>query len=88
MNQQQKNKITKALAHLRIALFEANPQKTADDNLHFDITINDCKASVDGEEFDITWEVDEILRRRRRLKYISITSTSKMLTVIFLSATS
>lgn len=62
MIQQQRDKIAKALAHLRIALFEANPQKTADGNLYFDIAINDCKASVDGEEFDITWEVDEILR--------------------------
>ena len=62
MTQQQRNKIAKALAHLRIALTEANPQKIADGNLYFDIAINDCVASVDGEEFDITWEVDEILR--------------------------
>lgn len=58
MAQQQRNKIAKALAHLRNALTEANPGPV----LQHDITINDCKASVDGEEFDITWEVDEILR--------------------------
>ena len=58
MTQQQREKVVKALANLRIALTEANPSHDA----HHDITIKNDIASVNGEEFDITWEVDEILR--------------------------
>lgn len=68
MTQQQKVEIVKALANLRIALTKANPSHDA----RHDITIKNDIASVNGEEFDITWEVDEILRYEADSKHLCL----------------
>ena len=60
MSQEQEIKIRKALAHLRNALTEANPLHEGN---HV-ISIKDCTASVNGDVYDITWDVDILLRNQ------------------------